>query len=263
VRVNSGGGALSEIYKFHEVFDEYKKRWRTVVWVESAISAACMSPWVIEEWYFMPEGNAGACTGWSGALQAMGGPGLVDVQIYMEKASIIGKHDLQIMRAMQHFEELSCNIDDNNNVTWFQNLSGKYIVNGPGKILTFNAVDALKYRFSKGTAATPDELAKVMGLNEVEWVGKGAIKVIDDSLRKNDEAHKRWDTVETKYEVAVRGAQAFRGEQNRDRRLIEVGVARRYLNELEQLAKGSPSLTNSLRPGWFADQRELHKELAK
>ncbi len=49
VRINSGGGYLSELEKFPRGLpDDYKRRWRTVTWVESAISAACMSPWVIE-----------------------------------------------------------------------------------------------------------------------------------------------------------------------------------------------------------------------
>ena len=74
IRVKSGGGALSELAKFHEVFEkEYKPKFRVVAWIESAISAAAMSPWVIEEMYFYPQGNIGACTGWHGDLVAVKG----------------------------------------------------------------------------------------------------------------------------------------------------------------------------------------------
>ncbi|MGD9689762.1 MAG: hypothetical protein AB7K52_08935 [Phycisphaerales bacterium] len=264
VRVNSGGGYLLELTRFHDVFEnEYKKRFRTVAWIESAISAACMSPWVIEEWYFMPEGNAGACTGWFGNLQMMQGPELLEVLYQMEKVSALGRHAKEIMRSMQIVEPLSCNIDANNNVTWFQDETGKYLVNPAGEILTFNARDAVKYGFAKGIAATEEELVKVMGLNEVEFVGKAATKYIDDNMKKNDEADKTWQDVLRKYLVAVNGAVALQGEQNRDRRLIEVGVAKRHLNKLEDLLKVNPLLSGQLRPGWMQEQRELLKQLAQ
>ena len=102
VRINSGGGLLLEVDKFHKVFIEgYKPRFRTVAWVESAISAAAMSPWVLEEFYMMPEGNIGGATAWSGNLKAVQGVGLEQVLHQMEKASVIGKRDPAIARAMQ------------------------------------------------------------------------------------------------------------------------------------------------------------------
>ncbi len=64
-------------------------------------------------------------------------------------------------------------------------------------------------------------------------------------MRKNDEAEKTWQDVARKYEIAIRGAIALQGEQNRDRRLMEVGVAKRHLAKLEDLLKINP---NPLRP---------------
>src|SRR5690606_38032767 len=84
VRINSGGGLLAELGKFNEVYEkEYKPRFRTVAWIESAISCAAMSPWVLEEFYFLPEGNIGACTGWSGRLSAVKGLELEMVLLQM------------------------------------------------------------------------------------------------------------------------------------------------------------------------------------
>lgn len=265
VRVNSGGGLALETPKFHETFNEYKRKWRTVCWVESAISAACMSPWVIEEWYFLPEGNAGGCTMFSGPLIMSTGWSLLDVLLLMEKASADGRHAKEIMRSMQITEPLSCNIDENNNVTWFQTAAGKYIVNPAGQILTFNARDAVKYGFAKGIAATPEELMKVMGINEFEIAGKEATRFIDDNMRKNDEANKTYEQTYVKYQIALRGARALQGEENRERRLIEVGVAKRHLNTLEKMVSINPNfpMMFDLPGNWFAAQREELKELAK
>jgi membrane-bound ClpP family serine protease len=75
-KINSGGGLLLEIQRLSDVIqEEYKPRFRTVAWIESAISAAAMTSHAIEEIYFMPRGNYGACTGWSGQLTAVSGRG--------------------------------------------------------------------------------------------------------------------------------------------------------------------------------------------
>ncbi len=172
-RINSGGGALLEIQKLSDVIElKYKPKFRVVAWIESAISAAAMTAHCIEEIYLMPKGNYGACTGWSGQLVAVKGRQLEEVLFMMEKISARGKHDPKIMRAMQIMEPLSCNIDENGDVQWFQNDSGTYIVNEKERILTFNSETALKYKFSRGTAASIEELGKLMGYTELVWVGK-------------------------------------------------------------------------------------------
>ncbi|MBL8760037.1 MAG: hypothetical protein JNL50_01925, partial [Phycisphaerae bacterium] len=191
LKVKSGGGLLLEIQRISDVIHkDYKGRFRTVAWIESAISAAAMSSHCLEEIYFMPNGNYGACTGWSGALQAVKGRGLESVLLMMENISARGGHAKEIMRAMQisgrdevltelEIEapsgKLSADIDPTTGkVTWYQDHSGKHILNPVANIyiLTFNAPDAEKFKFSRGTAATKEELAKMMGYQEIEWVGK-------------------------------------------------------------------------------------------
>jgi hypothetical protein len=172
-RITSGGGLLLEIQRLSDVIqNEYKKRWRVVAWIDSAISAAAMTAHCIEDIYFTPQGNYGACTGWSGALVAVKGRGLEEVLYMMEKISARGGYDHKIMRAMQIQEPLSCTIDPNGNVSWFQDAtSGEILVNRDGEVLTFNADTAAKVKFSKGTASTVKELEKLMGYQELEWVG--------------------------------------------------------------------------------------------
>lgn len=263
VRINSGGGALFEMDRFHQLYENvYKKKFRTVAWVESAISCAAMSPWVIEEFYMMPEGNIGACTGWSGNLVAMKGQGLEEVLAMMENASRLGKHDYRIMRAMEILEPLSANIDEDGNVTWFQDLSGKYILNDGKTILTFNSKDAVKFKFAKGIASTKEELAKVMGLNEVEWVGKAASDYIDNNMRETDKVAKRIAELQAKYEMALNAARQLQDPQLRAQ---ELGKARQALNEMKRWVSVNPNLAQftGLTREWFAEQEELLKRLAK
>lgn len=266
VRINSGGGYLFELYKFHDVYQKlYKPKFRTVAWVESAISCAAMSPWVIEEFYMLPEGNIGACTGWSGSLVAVKGVELEVVLRDMEEASRLAGRDPKIMRAMQIQEPLSYNEDADGNITWFQDLSGKHVVNPANQILTFTADEAVKSKFAKGKAATPEELMKVMGINEFEWAGKEATKFIDQNMRDNDKVAKRLSELETKYGLALQAARQLRGPQNKDRRMQEVGVARSALKQMKQWMSSNPNffMTTGHSQAWFDEQERILKELSK
>lgn len=265
VRINSGGGMLSEMEPFQNTFERgYKPRFRTVMWIESSISCAAMSPWPIEEIYMMPEGNIGACTGWSGNLVAMKGFQLEVVLARMEETSRMAKRDPKIMRSMQIQEPLSANIDEDGNVTWFQDLSGKYVVNRPNEILTFNAKDAVKFKFAKGIAATKEELATVMGYSEVEWVGKEASDLIDQNMRDNDRTSKRINEVYAKYNMALQAARQLRGPANKQLRGQEIGNARRALNEMKRWMDTNPNFYMMYVPReWFDEQEQILKELAR
>ncbi|HNB58806.1 MAG TPA: hypothetical protein PK308_00735 [Phycisphaerales bacterium] len=261
IRINSGGGALAEIPRFHRVFENmYKPRFRTVAWVESAISAAAMSPYVIEEFYFLPEGNLGACTGWSGDLHSVTGVGEEQLLIEMEEGSAMGKRDSKIMRSMQIQEPLSCNIDEvTGEVTWFQDTSGHYLVNQPHTILTLNAQDAVKYKFARAIAATKEELAKAMGLNEVEWVAQDATDYIDQAMRDATKAEKNIQIVAEKYDTAFNLASQL---QDCKQRGTQIAIARRYLSELRRLLQASPNLAPGLNKQWFEEREEELRKLA-
>jgi len=173
-RISSGGGALSEIQKLSDVIhNDYKQHWRTVAWIDSAISAAAMTSHVIEEIYFTPQGNYGACTGWSGQLVAVKGFQLEQVLGMMERISRRGGYDPLIMRGMQIQQPLSATINADGEVKWYDNAKdGEIVVNRDKEILTFNEYTARQVKFSKGTASTLGELTKLMGYQELNWVGK-------------------------------------------------------------------------------------------
>lgn len=271
IRVNSGGGMLAELAPFHKVFSEYKTSFRTVVWVESAISCAAMSPWILEEFYMLPNGNIGACTAWSGALEAMEGWPLQQLLIDMEEVSKKANRDPKIMRAMQIQEPLSATIDPvTGNVQWFQDTSGEKVLNPPGQILTFNAADAVKYKFAKAIAADKEELATAMLGQGVEYVfaGREASDYIDNQMRTNDKANKEAIEVVVKYARAIQEAASI---QDREERGAAVGRAKRMLAQLESWVKANPNqrfllggyVGGVLDREWFAIQRERLRELMK
>ncbi len=250
LRVSSGGGALFEIQKISdEIHFNYKKRFRVVAWIESAISAAAMSSLCIEEIYFTPVGNFGACTGYSGALVAVKGFELEQVLSMMREISARGGYHPDIMRAMQIQHPLSCTIDENGKVNWYPDtVSGKIIVNRDNEILTFNATNALEVGFSRGTAVNIQELQEKMGYKELQWIGesieglawpvckaeKWTMKFRDQTKKDQDEAN-----------IVMRDYQRNRGAaeaaQPEDRPPF-VNKARKALDRLKKIAKSNPGI---------------------
>lgn len=267
VRFKSGGGMLLEIQKLSDIFhDEFKKEFRLVAWIDSAISAAAMSAHCFEEIYFTPQGNYGACTGYSGALNAMKGPGLERVLMDMEKISARGNYDPKIMRAMQisaiaeECEELkiappwgalSASVsEDTGEVTFYQDAtSGNIVLNPKGgvHVLTFNALEAQKVKFSKGTAANLEDLGKAMGLTEVEWVGRPdkrfiwpvskAEQYMLDFRKKTKSDEENYRRYQINLNNFLNLAQSAREE---DRGKL-VGQARQWLNQIKAMVKNNPN----------------------
>ncbi len=249
-KINSGGGLLLEIQKLSDVIQEkYKPKFRTVSWIESAISAAAMTSHCIEEIYFLPEGNYGACTGWFGALQAVSGEGLEEVLYMMEKISARGGYAPQIMRAMQINEPLSCTIDEQSGkVSWYQNEEGEYLVNKGDSILTFTAPQAHRFGFSKGTARNLDELTKALGYQEIDWVGEVRPGFIYPVSKAEDTMlafrQKVTDDEERTNEYFVNYQQAFAaaaGTQDPELRARFVGRARKHLRSIESMVRNNPN----------------------
>jgi hypothetical protein len=277
-RVTSGGGLGLEVQRISDVIhNEYKPRFRTVAWIQSAISAAAMSAHCMDEIYFTPQGNYGACTGWSGQLQAVKDRGLEEMLFQMEKISARGNHDPRIMRAMQIDDPLSADIDANGDVTWYQNEDGRYVLNRRGYILTFNAQQAREFKFSRGTALTLDELRQAMNLTEVEWIGKptkGSIWPISRSEEANirfrkqvKEDEERQNEYFTLYQVAMNLAEQLRGDKDRQSKVIK--IARDNLDNIERMVRNNPNfaLLIGLLPDqfkeWMEEQRKRIRDLAR
>jgi len=279
LRFHSGGGYGSEVQKISDVIqNELKPRFRTVGWVETAISAAAMSAHCLDEIYFTTQGNYGACVGFYGSLdKPVEGRELQDSLFEMEKISARGGYDPLIMRAMQVQQDLSAHIDENGEVRWYPDVtSGEIIVNRPKDILTFNAVSAAKVKFSKGTADSKEELARVMGYQELEWVGKQvkgvpwpvskAEKMQMDFRHQVHEDEARTNEYYTTYRLNI---EAAANEQDRTKRGAFVGRAKTCLDRIKHMVKNNPAFRLTVFGGreayneWLEAQEKLLKRLTK
>jgi hypothetical protein len=279
LRFHSGGGMGSEVQKISDVIqNELKPRFRTVGWIESAISAAAMSAHCLEEIYFTTQGNYGACVGFYGSLdKPVQGRELEDALFEMEKISARGGYNPLIMRAMQVQQPLSAHIDENGEVHWYGDVSsGEIIVNRPKDILTFNAVTATKVKFSKGTADSLEELAKAMGYQELDWVGKQvkgvpwpvtkAEKMQMDFRHQVHEDEGRTNEYYTTYQLNI---QAAASEQDPVKRGAFVGRARSCLDKIKHMVKNNPAFRLTIFGGrenyndWLDKQEKLLRELTR
>ncbi len=275
--VDSGGGAVSAIEGIMESIDEMKEDFRVVGWIKSAISGAAFTAMNFEEMYFMTAGHLGGnvaySTNSSGKATAMKGRGLNWILDVGEKVSRHGRLDPAIMRSMQILGELTADIDEVGNVTWywrgdedknFDDLPrGKNMVSRRDNILTFNSVDSLRYKVSQGTADTKDELARLLGADE--WVEVGAVG--DEHQLEHRaataRAEERINIELNKFGIAMEYAKKSRDVQERG---AKVGQARRHLRTAKRLVKKVPWWFETQRgydDDWFREQERLLDDIAK
>ncbi len=239
LRINSGGGSLSEIFKLSDVIEkEIKPNYRVVMWIESAISAAAMTAITCEEIYMMKEGNIGAATAYTytrGRAKAIEGENLERIFRMMREISRRGNHNPLIMHAMEVPSDLSCDIDGNGKITWRDDLGGQYIVSTDSQILTFNSIDAVKYQLAKGAADNKDELAHMLGFDDWVEVGLDA------------------DAYQQEFRENVKQAQVRAGELLQKMNIAlgagNTGRARAFLGQLRGWVRRAPSLEEYGVPG--------------
>jgi hypothetical protein len=275
--INSGGGAGPEIKKISDVIEnKYKPRFRVVAWIESAISAAAMVAHTMEEIYFMPTANYGACTGYRGALHAVDGRELEQYLFLMEQISDRGRHNRAIMRSMQIMDPLSCTIDERGDVHWYPNTDGEHVVNPSGRVLTLTAQDAVEFKFAKGIAANHNELARLMGYQEIEWVGR-AVPGVAYPVSKAEE-HMRTFRGRTfddqsrmqEFMVQFNSAMEMAASRPPDERGPFLGRAQDALNRIESMLRNNPNVAifvigaplEQVRE-WIEQQRERIRQLRR
>lgn len=262
--INSGGGALLEVEPLSDlIHNELKKDYRVVGWIRSAISAASLTVFNCEEIYMMTSGNVGgtvAFTQTSGGTKAASGADLEQILLLGEKISKRGKRSPLIMRAMQVFMDLSADIDENGNVTWYEGLQGKYVVNTKDRILTFTSPDALKFGVSKGTADTKDELMKAMGIREWVEIGPQADKYQREFRKAGQEFEAQSGKMNAEYTQAMQRAA---GAGTPEEKARWVNKARQVLNQLRGLVRRAPSLEKyrGFTKEWFEEREEELRKL--
>ncbi|MDX2115602.1 MAG: hypothetical protein SFZ24_08280 [Planctomycetota bacterium] len=263
----SPGGALAEVQPLSDyIHEEMKKKYRVVGWIRSAISAASLTAFNLEELYMMKEGNIGGTVAYipgagGGGNKAISGADLERVLKMGEEISKRGKRNPLIMRAMQVFMDLSCDIDSDGVITWREDTEGQYVVNTEDRILTLNSDSALKFGVSKGTADTKQELARLMGVPEWVEVGPKADQYQQEFRENVHDAQTRAGELMAKLEMAMRAAESSGGDPKE--RNLYVGRARRVLDEMQSLIRQAPSLEkySQFNKDFFEAMRKRLKEM--
>lgn len=241
--IDSGGGALIELTKIAPyIHEDLKPKYRVVAWIKSAISAAAMTAWVCEEIYMMPGAAIGSNTGFrstSGGTQAMEGDELEEVLIWMEQVSAWGRKHPYIMRAMQVYTDLSCDIDEQGRINWRLDQKGRHIVNTEDRILSFDSLQSVRFGVAQGIAQTKDELAKAMGLTEWIEVGHEADEYMQEFRRNVAAAQVKINELFSKMNIAIEAAGSAPNAREYDR---QIAMALRYLNEIRSWVRRAPSL---------------------
>lgn len=274
IKIKSGGGLLLEIQKISDVIHEqYKEDFTVVAWIESAISAAAMSAHAIENIYFMPRANYGACTGWSGALEAVEGRQLESVLYMMEQISARGNKDYRIMRSMQINEPLSYDVEPDGTREFYLSDEGEHVLNDGEYILTLNAETAEHSGFSQGTAGTIEELTRLLeaSIGEIEWVGEkvagepfpiSRAEMVQREWREDmTRQENRFGQIYTQYEMEIGNAASVPVEN----RGGFIRKASRYLQQIRRLHEANPNfgLLRNITDEWFIEQERRLEELRR
>lgn len=272
LRFHSGGGLGAEVQKVSDLLhNEFKTRWRTVGWIESAISAAAMSAHCLEELYFTSQANYGACTGFYGSLdRPVEGFQLELALEQMRRISARAGWDPLIMEAMQIQTPVSASVDENGQIRFFRGSdSGQFVVNRTKEILTLNARSAERIRFSRGTADSLEELTKQMGYKELQWVGKqekGFAWPISRAERIQIDYRKQVKKDEdlTNHYFQMYGFNVNRARSvPREERPPYVAKAREALNSMKRMVKNNPNFSFMVFNREPEQMEEFWKELDK
>lgn len=182
LEVNCQGGYWSEASRIQAVIEEeFIPRFRTVVWIHEAVSAAAMCMIAVPELYYQPAGVLGACPGWvhqSTPELTASDP----ILLAMEAAAIRGGRAFEPVRSMLLAEPLSVRIRANGAVVWQQDELASRVLNHSGHVYTMNASDAVKYGFARGCCSDIPSLLSSLGLQNATLVGDAATRILDDSM---------------------------------------------------------------------------------
>jgi len=84
-------------------------------------------------------------------------------------------------------------------------------------------------------------------------------------MRKGDATNKHLEEIYEKYQIAVAAARSLAGDANKAQRGAQVGIARRYLNEIRAMLKVNPnfSFMYPFDDVWFEEQERMLRALMK
>ena len=202
IRINSGGGLVTEGDQIAESLSRMRDKHRVVAWIEEAISGAAFTAMHCREIYFMKTGSLGSITMFAGDKSAQG----KELEAWIERVGDVSEgagRNRQVGRCMVYSPLVVSYTKDKKTgkVTFFDNDSGEHMLSDDKDNLTFTEDVALDCGFSQGTADTEEELFKIMQLKPNSYVvnsigkkvGETWDKTISDSKKAKSRLLTEWE----------------------------------------------------------------------
>ncbi len=185
IRINSGGGLVTEGDQIAESLSRMRDKHRVVAWIEEAISGAAFTAMHCREIYFMKTGSLGSITMFAGDKSAQG----KELEAWIERVGDVSEgagRNRQVGRCMVYSPLVVSYTKDKKTgkVTFFDNDSGEHMLSDDKDNLTFTEDVALDCGFSQGTADTEEELFKIMQLKPNSYVVNSVGKKVGDTWDK-------------------------------------------------------------------------------
>ena len=185
IRINSGGGLVTEGDEIAETLSRMRDKHRVVAWIEEAISGAAFTAMHCREIYFMKTGSLGSITMFAGDKSAQG----KELEAWIARVAEVSEgagRNAQVGRCMVYSPLVVSYTKDakSGKVTFFDNDTGEHMLSDDKDNLTFTEDVALDCGFSQGTADTEEELFKIMQLKTNSYVVNPLGKKVGDAWEK-------------------------------------------------------------------------------
>jgi ATP-dependent protease ClpP protease subunit len=260
--INSNGGLVIESFDIAEAIFEARKRHRVVAWVDKAISAGCMTAMSCYEIYFRSAATAGSVTTVQGTRSVQTDLERI-VEEFVEVAEKSGYSE-HIARSMK-LNRFVCSYDkdpETGEITFYGDLRGEFKLSTDSQNLAFNSNNALHSGFSKGTADTGPELAKLLGMPkwvEIDDYGRRLAKSWQDEYKRVQEQF-----ADIQYELQNKNQ--FTGDQ-----LVVMNTQLQAMKKIVRMYDRYPRLTwltfggqspEQGKEAWEQQVEELQRQIA-
>jgi len=253
--INSNGGLVMEALDIADIIWDARERHRIVAWIDKAISAGAFTAMSCNEIYFRSSGNAGSVTTVRGTQSLQGPEVEKHVEHFAELAEKSG-YSPYIARAMKlNRYMVSYDKDpETGEVTFYPDLRGEHVLSTDEQNLAFDSETAEHCGFSKGTADTPEELAKLLGLpkwHEISDKGRELAAQWEQTFERLNEQF-----TDIRYEMQF-------GVNNAPTQLAALGIQLRQIERIIRLHDRHPRLTwLSFTQGNSPEESKRNWELA-
>lgn len=165
---DSPGGIVAEAFKISKAIDELRRRHRVVTWIKEAMGAATMVAMRADDIYFRPGAAMGATMQIRGAAR---NDEISDAAVRMAlefAPAARGDEGRMIMAAIVDARSILTYTKDASGKVTFRDkvtgAAGEVVLSDDRDSLCFNSSNALECGVSRGTAASAEELGKLLGI---------------------------------------------------------------------------------------------------